>query len=281
MTNLLKELHFGPAEQKLALVADNSVDVIVTSPPYADQRKGVYDSISPEDYWEWFYPIATHLHRVLKPTGSFFLNIKPHIADGEVHYYVDNLVKNLRDITKFKYIDQFVWTKQGYPGALVGRFKNAWEPIYHFTKSAPSEITFNPLACGTPVKPESYKRYQRKQADSAPKNGSDMAQMNMSRIIKDTMARPSNVLQIGVGNNQFSYQKNHPATFPERLPEFFILSFSNPGDVIMDPFAGSGATGRVAWRHGRGFIMIEKKKEYFQYLQKWAEELTYQSKLFM
>lgn len=279
MIGLVKICLHGPAEEKLLLIPDESVDLVITSPPYALQRKGVYDGIPAEEYSEWFLPIAREIHRVLKPTGSFFLNIKPHIEDGEVHWYVDNLVTNIRNQCHFKYIDQYAWVKQGYPGNLKGRFKNGWEPIYHFTKVSPDKIKFNPLACATPVKPESYKRYLRKQHD-APDNGSEMAPMNMSRIIKDTMARPSNVITAGVGNNQFSYQKYHPATFPEKLSDFFVLSFSDAGDTVLDPFAGSGTVGRSAWKHSRGFVLIEKKEEHYKRLEDWSNTLTLQSNAF-
>lgn len=285
---MTKEVLFGDCGQLLSTcLADDSVDLILTSPPYANQRKGVYDGIDPDKFVEWFLPIAREIKRVMKPTGSFFLNINPHIQNGEVHLYVHELVIAMRKELGFTFVDEYAWVKQGYPGNYQGypgnyqgRFKNAWEPVFHFTKANPSTITFNPLACGTPVKPESYKRYLRKQ-HSAPESGSGMAPMNMSRIIKDTMARPSNVLQIGVGNNQYSYQKNHPATFPEKFAEFFILSFSNPGQVILDPFAGSGTTGRVAWQNGRGFILIEKKEDYYNQLREWSSNLTFQSNLLL
>lgn len=281
MTGLTKSVIFGDCEHQLSGIKSDSVDVILTSPPYAEQRKGAYDGVHPDKFIEWFLPIAREIKRVMKPTGSFFLNINPHIKDGEVHLYVYELIIALRRELGFTFVDELVWVKQGFPGNYQGRFKNAWEPIFHFTKANPSTITFNPLACGTPVKPESFKRYFRKNSKNPPPSGSGMAQVKMDRIIKDTMARPSNVLQVGVGNNQYTYQKNHPATFPEKFAEFFILSYSNPGDVIMDPFAGSGTTGRVAWQHGRSFILIEKKKEYYNQLRDWSSNLTFQSNLLL
>lgn len=279
MTDLVKQLHRGWAEDCLLKIPDNSVNVVLTSPPYADQRKGLYESIPPERYVEWFVPIAQQIKRILHPTGSFFLNIKPHIEDGEEHEYVDDLKKALRKEVGFKLIDTFAWVKQGYPGNLQGRFKNAWEPVFHFTKEKPTKITFNPLACGTPTKPETYARYLRKQ-HGAPEGGSGMNPINMRKAAKLELARPSNVVKVSVGNNQYSYQKDHPATFPEKFAEFFILSFSNPGDTILDPFAGSGTTGRVAWRNGRGFILIEKHDGHYDKLHAWAKDLSLQSNLF-
>lgn len=281
MTDLQKKVYHGPAENIMPLLADNSVDVILTSPPYADQRKGIYDGIPPEKYSEWFIPIAREIYRVMKPTGSFFLNIKSHIYQGEVHDYVDELKKNLRKEAGFKFIDEFAWVKQGYPGKMKGRFKNAWEPVFHFTKVNPDKIKFNPFACGTPVLPQTWERYNRKRGSRMSTNGSGFSYLNPEIAKKHELALPSNVLKISAGNNQYTYQKHHPATFPEKFAEFFILSFSNPGDVILDPFAGSGTTGRVAWRNGRGFIMIEKKELYHKRLDKWASELNFQSNLLL
>ena len=83
---MLKEL---PAE---------SVDLIITSPPYADQRKSTYGGIHPDRYVEWFTPIAIELLRVLKPTGTFILNIKEKVVEGERHTYVLQLIMRLREL---------------------------------------------------------------------------------------------------------------------------------------------------------------------------------------
>lgn len=72
----------GYSEQELKKLPDNSVDMIFTSPPYADRRKNTYGGIVEDKYLEWFKPIAIEIKRVLKPTGSFFLNIKPHTNKG-------------------------------------------------------------------------------------------------------------------------------------------------------------------------------------------------------
>lgn len=250
-------------ENSLKKLKDSSVDLIFTSPPYANQRKNTYGGISELGYIEWFKPIAKELFRVLKPTGSFFLNIKPHTNKGERSLYVFELIISLKNDIGFKFIEEYCWTKNAFPGNLKGRFKNGFEPIYHFTKSNPSDITFNPLACGTPIKEESVKRAFRKKCD-APKNGSGMTGMNTLNIRELKLARPSNVINVNNVSNQFTLKSKHPATFPEKLVEFFIKSFSNEQDVILDPFAGSGTTGVVAKYTNRQYILIEKEEEYFK-----------------
>ena len=76
----------GDAATELKNLPDNSVDLIVTSPPYADQRKHIYGGISPDLYVEWFLPLSAELLRVLKPTGTFILNIKERVVNGERTY---------------------------------------------------------------------------------------------------------------------------------------------------------------------------------------------------
>lgn len=238
-------------------IEDNSVDLIITSPPYAERRKKVYGGVPEEQYVEWFKPIGKEIYRILKPTGSFFLNIKPHTEEGERSLYVFELVLSLKNDCGFKFIDEFCWTKNAFPGGLKGRFKNGFEPIYHFTKRSPELITFNPLACGTPIKEETLARANRKQC-GLPENGSGMAALKSENLKKIKIARPSNVIHVNNVSNQFSSKKFHSATFPLKLVEFFIKSFSNEGDLILDPFAGRGTTGLSAKANKRNFILFDK-----------------------
>ena len=87
------DLFLGDSKTMLKKLADNSVDLIVTSPPYADQRKGTYGGIHPDKYVEWFLPITKELLRVLKPTGTFILNIKEKVVEGERSTYVMELIQ--------------------------------------------------------------------------------------------------------------------------------------------------------------------------------------------
>jgi DNA modification methylase len=248
-------------------IEDNSVDMVFTSPPYADKRKNCYDTIRTDNYVNWFLPIACHIKRILKPTGSFFLNIKPHTENGERSLYVFDLICQLKQEVGFMFIDEFCWTKNAFPGNLKGRFKNGFEPIYHFTKSKPDIIKFNPLACGTPVKEESLARAKRKQC-GFPKNNSGMAAINADNLLNLKLARPSNVINIHNVSNQFSDKQNHPATFPEKLVEFFVLSFTDENDLVLDPFAGSGTVGLVCKKLNRKYVLIDNKKEYVDLIKK-------------
>ncbi|MDR2910828.1 MAG: site-specific DNA-methyltransferase, partial [Bacteroidales bacterium] len=124
-TNIL----LGDCKEMLKSIDDNSVDLIVTSPPYADQRKNTYGGISPDKYVEWFLPISKELLRVLKPTGTFILNIKEKVVDGERSTYVMELILEMRKQGWF-WTEEFIWHKKNcYPGKWSNRFRDAWERL--------------------------------------------------------------------------------------------------------------------------------------------------------
>lgn len=260
----------GYSEDELKKIPDSSVDMIFTSPPYADRRKKTYGGISEEEYVEWFKPIAIEIKRILKPTGSFFLNIKPHTNKGERSLYVFDLILSLKREIGFWFVEEYCWTKNPFPGGFKGRFKNGFEPIYHFTIENPNQITFNPVACGTPMKEESIARSYRKQC-GPPKNGSGMTGMNTTNFRDLKLARPSNVINVNNVSNQFTLKSEHSATFPEGLVEFFVKSFSNEGDLIMDCFAGSGTTGLVCMETNRDYILIDKEESNIDLIYKRLE----------
>ena len=263
----LNKVLLGDCLELMKNIPNNSIDMVFTLPPYAERRKSTYGGTNENKYVDWFLPIGAEIKRILKPTGSFFLNIKPHTNKGERSLYVYDLICRLKRETGFMFVEEYCWTKNAFPGSLKGRFKNAFEPIYHFTKNSPNEITFNPVACGTPIKEESIARTYRKQC-GAPKNGSGMTGMNTTNIRNLGLARPSNVINVNNVSNQFSDKQLHPATFPEGLVEFFVKSFTNECDLVLDPFGGSGTTGIVCKNHKRQFILMEKQQEYFELIQK-------------
>lgn len=261
------QILLGDCLELLKNIEDNSVDLVITSPPYAERRKSAYGGISEDEYVQWFLPIGSEIKRILKPTGSFFLNIKPHTNDGERSLYVFDLICSLKRETGFMFVDEICWTKNAFPGSLKGRFKNGFEPIYHFTKETPNKITFNPLACGTPIKEETIARANRKQC-GIPKNGSGMSALSGDNLKALTLGRPSNVINVHNVSNQFSDKQLHPATYPEKLVEFFIKSFTNEGDMVLDPFGGSGTTGIVAKKLNRDYCLIDKEEQYYDLMKK-------------
>jgi DNA modification methylase len=119
----------GDALKELAGLPAASVDLIVTSPPYADSRKDTYGGVDADDYVDWFSPIAEELLRVLKPSGTFVLNIKERVVNGERHTYVLELIQALR-AQGWLWTEEFVWHKKNsYPGKWPNRFRDGWERL--------------------------------------------------------------------------------------------------------------------------------------------------------
>jgi site-specific DNA-methyltransferase (adenine-specific) len=249
----------GDSAKILKTLAVASVDLIVTSPPYADQRKSTYGGIHADHYVEWFMPIAEELHRVLKPTGSFVLNIKERVVDGERHTYVMELIIAMRK-HGWLYTEEYIWHKRNcYPGKWPNRFRDAWERCIHFTK----QKTFAMYQDSVMVPTGDWKNSRLKSLSETDrvrdesKVGSGFGKKIENWIGRD-MAYPSNVLHLATecGN------KSHSAAFPSSLPEWFIKLFTKEGDIVLDPFSGSGTTMRVSHGLKRNSIGIELSAEY-------------------
>lgn len=218
-----------------------NVQGIVTSPPYAEQRKAQYRGIPAGEYVEWWRAIQANARAVLRPDGSFFVNIKPHCEGGQRHLYVSDLVSAMVRQWDWCNVDEFMWVRSGPPGAWPNRFKNGFEPVYHF--SINNSIKFNPLNVAT----------IGDQSLIGVKGDRETRQTGSGFACKPESAKqvgpilPSNVIHVNVGENV----KGHSATFPVGLPEFFVKAFSDPGDTWFDPFMGSGTTFLACERNGR------------------------------
>jgi len=246
-----------PCPAMLTPMDADSVDLIITSPPYAERRKKAYGGIPADKYAEWFLPISAELLRVLKPTGSFVLNIKESVDDGERQTYVYELVLALRK-QGWLWVDEFIWHKTNpFPTGSKKRLKDGFERCYHFAKT--KKFKFFPDAVkqkSTSKWAEDNKRRKNKGAHSTT-NGSGM---NMSRRIVGDLVRPSNVVTMPSS----SINIDHPAVFPQALPEFFIKLMTQPGDLILDPFMGSGTTALVARSVGRRYDGVERSEDYLR-----------------
>src|SRR5205823_2778069 len=129
------EICHGDCAQLLADRPDDSFDLIFTSPPYADRRAKTYGGIKPEKYVEWFLPRSEQMLRVLKPTGTFVLNIKEKVEKGERHTYVLELILALRK-QGWLWTEEYIWHKRNcHPGKWPNRFRDAWERCLQFNKT--------------------------------------------------------------------------------------------------------------------------------------------------
>lgn len=259
------ELYNSDCLHQLKLIKHDSVDLIITSPPYADQRKSTYGGIAPDKYVEWFLPIADELYKVLKPTGSFILNIKEKVVDGERHTYVMELILAMRK-HGWKYTEEYIWHKKNsFPGKWPNRFRDAWERCIHFTKQ--SKIIMYQDAVKVPIGDWATSRLkhigenEKTRMESITKSGFGK---KLDNWIGKDMVYPTNVLQLATECSN----KNHSAAFPESLPEWFIKLFTVEDNVVLDPFSGSGTTLSVAKRMNRNAVGIEINKEYCDMIAK-------------
>lgn len=265
-------IYQGDCLQKLKLLEDNSVDLIVTSPPYADQRKNTYGGISTKEYVKWFLPISEELLRVLKPTGTFILNIKEKVQDGERSTYVLELILEMRR-QGWLWTEEFIWHKKNsYPGKWPNRFRDAWERLLQFNKNKKFNMYQESVMVPTGdwAKSRLKKLSETDQIRDNSKVGSGFGK-NISNWIDREMAYPTNVLHLATECNN----KNHSAAFPSSLPEWFIKLFTQEGDVVLDPFMGSGTTNIVAQRMGRDSIGIEIQEHYYDMVKNSILELNY------
>jgi site-specific DNA-methyltransferase (adenine-specific)/site-specific DNA-methyltransferase (cytosine-N4-specific) len=250
----------GDCKEKLKLLEDNSVDLIITSPPYADQRKNTYGGIQPEHYVDWFLPISGQLLRVLKPTGTFILNIKEKVVDGERSTYVLELILAMRK-QGWLWTEEFIWHKKNsYPGKWPNRFRDSWERLIQFNKTRKfnmyQEEVMVPMGDWAKTRLKNLSNTDKIRDNS--KVGSGFGK-NISNWMEREKAYPSNVLHLATECNN----KNHSAAFPEELPEWFIKLFTKEFDFVLDPFMGSGTTLVVAKRMQRNSLGIEIVPEYY------------------
>ena len=235
------------------------VNVCITSPPYASQRaydpSSGFQPIRPEEYAAWYSGVAANIAAVLADDGSYFLNIKEHADGGQRSLYVKKLTIAHVEQWGWRFVDELCWRKtdDGVPGGWGNRFKNAWEPVFHWARQ--EKIKFRPKAVGhwsddcfdySPNNPKSTSGSgllgtgpRGAAADSGKnhdawqttrRNASDMEGRHGG------IARPSNVIEVKTESGMGS----HSAPFPRALVEFFLKAYSDPGDLIFDPFLGSG-----------------------------------------
>jgi DNA modification methylase len=257
---------------KLFSVQNNNelkATVAWTSPPYASQRK--YDEssgfkpVQPDEYIEWFKQVSDNVASYLTNDGSWFVNIKEHCEDGQRHLYVKDLtIAHVRE-WDWKFIEEYVWTHGGTPKAVVNRFKNGWEPVFHFAKG---KFKFNRENVMHKIDASSSVNWGGRHPSM--NDGQGLTGPNLSKnqgvnsdIMPDAvkgldMAYPSNVLKMGKNTEALG----HGAASPITLPSFFIKAYSDENDIIYEPFNGSGTTLMASENEKRRCLAMEISPAY-------------------
>lgn len=266
------QIKHGDCLQILQEYPDDFFDLIVTSPPYADSRKNTYGGIKPTEYVEWFLPRSEEFLRVLKPSGTFILNIKERVVKGERSTYVMELILELRK-QGWLWTEEFIWHKKNcFPGKWPNRFRDAWERCLQFNKNRKfnmyQEAVMVPMGDWAKTRLKNLSETDKIRDDS--RVGSGFGK-NISNWLKREMAYPTNVLHLATE----CFNRNHSAVFPEVLPEWFIKLFTIEHDWVLDPFVGSGTTCKVAKKMNRNSVGIDLLLENYELANQRTNSIQY------
>ncbi|MBL8156010.1 MAG: site-specific DNA-methyltransferase [Anaerolineae bacterium] len=253
------QIIMGDCQSVLPTIPAQSVDLIVTSPPYADSRKKTYGGVHPDDYVAWFLPISAELLRILKPSGTFILNIKEKVVAGERHTYVIELILAMRQ-QGWLWTEEFIWHKKNsYPGKWPNRFRDSWERCLQFNRSRQFAMYQDSVMVpmGDWAKTRLRKLSDTDRRRDVSRVGSGFGK-NVSNWVGREKAYPTNVLHLATESSN----RRHSAAFPLELPKWFIKLFTQEGDLVLDPFSGAGTTALAAYELGRRYLGIEIQPEY-------------------
>ena len=267
----------GDSLKFLAQLPDNSINLVLTSPPFALQRKKEYGNQEQNEYVDWLMKFTLEVKRVLKDDGSFVLDLGGAYQKGRPirSLYNYRVLIRLCDEQGWNLAEEFFWfnpSKLPSPIEWVNkrkiRAKDAVNTVWWFSKTDfPKADVSNVLAPYSErmkkLLEDSEKYYTPKERPSGHKISTSFGKDNNGAI-------PPNLLQIPNSESNSQYlklckkvkTKGHPARFPSKLPEFFIKFLTEKNDIVLDIFAGSNTTGAVAENLGRNWISFEEERSY-------------------
>jgi DNA modification methylase len=275
-TTELGAAYLGDSLTVMAELPADSVDLVVTSPPYALHFKKEYGNADQADYVAWLSPFCQQIRRILKPTGSFVLNIGGAWTPGAParSLYVYRLVLHLCDVLGFTLCQEMFWynpAKMPAPAEWVTvrriRVKDSVEYLFWFGKT-PFPKAHNSRVL-QPYSPDMLRLIQRGVKRTKRPSGHNITH----KFSADHGGSiPGNLIECGNNESNSDYMKRlketgrkiHPARFPAELPRFFVQFLTEPGDLVLDPFAGSNTTGAVAESLGRRWTAIELDPRYLE-----------------
>lgn len=237
-----------------------SIDLVVTSPPYDDLR--TYGGHS----WD-FYGVAWNLKRLLKPGGVIVWNVNDRTKDNNKSCTGWNQVLHFRSIGLNLY-STMIWDKPWCQyGDTQSRYAETWEYCFIVSKGKPKSITILKDRRNVTAGSVSKTRVDRRVNEAT-----GVAARSTPHVVNEFGPRKA-IWEISQGSETVTVDgKSHPAPFPEALARDHILSWSNEGDIVLDPFSGSGTTAKMAKHNGRRFIGIEVNPEYVEISRKRLEQ---------
>ncbi|MDR6907487.1 DNA modification methylase [Agromyces sp. 3263] len=239
-----------------------SVDAVITSPPYAMQRRSTYGGVPESEYPAWTVAWMAEVRRLLKPDGSAIINIRPHIKNGQISDYVLRTRLALREVG-WNEVDELIWFKRSSPPTGSPRKpRRSWESLHWFAKHGQPWSDAKALGIKT-VPPTNKKGWFL--SENAKNNGWEHSFAGSNK--QPTIARCMDVAEINLGRPTESDRSNgvaHPAPYPPALAAWVGKLVCPPGGTVLDPFSGSASTGVAAIRNGWDYIGIDAVEEYVE-----------------
>lgn len=249
------EILHGDCIEVMRSLPAESVDALITSPPYAMQRKDTYGGVPEADYPAWTVAWMAEARRLLKPDGSAVINIRPHVRNGQISDYVLRTRLALRE-DGWAEVEELIWHKGGAPMGAVKRPRRSYESLlWYATHGRPYA---DPKAAGKP-------HVRRRGVTTGGRRGPHVRSLPKGGIQPEGIARVPDVVNVNVRANEHDSGLNsHPAPYPWQLAEWVAHLVCPPGGTILDPFSGSASTGVAALRNGWDYIGIDIREEYVE-----------------
>ena len=255
----INQIYRGDSLDLLKQLPDNSVDLVITSPPYADLKVYIDNpGILADNYVEWFLPICNEICRVIKPTGSFILNINDKVEGGFRHPYVFDLISEIHKRTELKMFERLFWNKmKGLPNR--SRFGDRVEYLFWFAKEKGFKFKIDEMR--TPYSEKSIQRMKNPLKKRFARTENDLDEY------KDWSPNPLGALPttlINISSQSKRISDTHVAVFPMELVEYFIKGSTDEGDLVLDPFMGTGTTGVSCKKLNRNYLGFELETQYIE-----------------
>lgn len=255
----LNQIVCGDSLQLMKELPNNSIDLVITSPPYSTLKTYIdFKGIHADEYVDWFIPYCQEIERIIKPTGSFILNINDKVQNRFRHPYVFDLISRLHKETDLKMFERLFWNKmKGLPN--VNRFGDRVEFIFWFVKS--DKFYFNIDEMRTEYSKTSLQRMK----NPLKKRFARTEENQNSNQYKQWKPNPKGALPttlINISSETKRIADNHVAVYPLELVEYFIKGSTREGDLVLDPFSGTGTSAIAAKKNSRNYLGFEIQEEY-------------------